>query len=219
MNKWESLCWKSIECKRRKMKEKSDRKFSEWGASRLKHETRLSQIDFRIRSVVLLLRDFPELAFFSFPTQRQALPHAYCRRFRTERSMKCGRWNFTILVRWSLFASYSFPPTPAVAVSRLSSQLLFSSKCIKQLKSKCFSYFCSPLFYSRVRLETIMRWGKKIPEHNKKWKRLIIEETFLFLGNKSQEFRNFTRKCSVANRRDGPWSVSATLCNPIRALI
>lgn len=103
MNKWESLCWKSIECKRRKMEEKSDRKFSEWGASRLKHETRLSQIDFRIRSVVVLLRDFPELAFLSFPTQRQALPHAYCRRFRTERSMKCGRWNFTILVRWSLF--------------------------------------------------------------------------------------------------------------------
>lgn len=58
----------------------------------------------------------------------------------------------------------------------------------------CFFFFSSnPLFTMRER---------KIPEHNKKWKHLIIAKEFLFLGgreNKSQEFFNFHRKCSVAN--------------------
>lgn len=194
MNKWESLCWKSIECKRRKMKEKSDRKVSEWGASRLKHETRLSQIDFCIRSVVrALLRDFPELAFFSCHTRTTS--SAAC---LLQTIARKGQWNVDgeISLFWfddHFFASYSFPPTRA-AVSRLSSQLLFSSKCIKQLKSKCFSYFCSPLFFSRVRLETIMRWRKKIPEHNKKWKRLIIEETVFIFGKQVAGISQFHPK-------------------------
>lgn len=186
--------------------------------SRLKPETRLSQIDFRIRqsarmpSSVVTDEGFSQISFSHFPLFPSFWESAQCSATCTaqtpaERSMKCGAdgcvWTFhSGRLDCFHYSPLLVPPTPRV----YSSQLLFSSKRSKQLKSnRLWWCFLGPrdLRGEERRRNTWARQEMKTSNNSETSFFLYFWET-----SRSKTFfldSQFQRKCNVANRFNSAW--------------